>query len=291
MNEEKIIKAGKIAKEVVDYAKSIIEPGMKLIDIANKIDDKILELGGKPAFPVNLSINEVAAHSTPAHDSDEIAKGLLKVDIGVHVDGWCADTAFSLDLDDDSENKELIKSAEAALKKALDFIEKGVEAREIGAIIGDELRARKVGPVINLSGHSIDRYDLHSGITIPNVDNGNDAVLDSGLYAIEPFATNGLGKVRDGKPSGIYQLQGEGNVRDIFSREVLKFIKEEYQTLPFCSRWIHKKFGSRGLLALRMIKQAGLLHEYAQLIESGNGKVAQAEHSILIGKDVIVTTE
>ena len=88
--------------------------------------------------------------------------------------------------------------------------------------------------------------------------------------------------MRDGRPSGIYKLQRDGNVRDNFAREVLKFIDEEYHGLPFCSRWIVRKFGSRGKLALKMIEQSGILHQYAQLVEEGKGRVAQAEHTVLL---------
>jgi len=289
---DELIKAGKIATEVVDYAKSIIKPGKKLKDIAEEIDSKIIELGAKPAFPVNLSINEIAAHSTPSWDDETKAFGLLKVDIGVHLDGFCADTAFSVDLDNDEENKKLIESAEFALKKAVEIINKNIELEKIGEIIEKSVKEKGFTPIVNLSGHNIEEYELHAGITIPNFKNGNKNLLGEGTFAIEPFATNGLGKVRDGKPSGIFHLQREGNVRDAFSREVLYFIADEYRTLPFCSRWIYNQFGTRGLLALRHIKQAGLIYEYPQLVESGKGKVAQAEHTVLINKDdKIITTE
>lgn len=290
MKIEKIKQAGKIAAQTVEYAKQMIKPGMKLLDIAEKIDAKILELGGRPAFPVNLSINEIAAHSTPSWNDEEIARGLLKVDLGVHVDGWCADTAFSLDMENDDENKGLIEAAEEALKSGLEIFDKGIKFREIGVAISDKIKARGFSPIVNLSGHSIERYNLHAGITIPNYDNGNDNKLKEGLYAVEPFSTNGEGKVKEGKPSGIFQLTGEGNARDNFAREVLKFISEEYGTLPFCSRWIHKKFGAKGLFAVRQIKNSGLLHEYAQLLEAGKGKVAQAENTVLISEGKLITT-
>lgn len=289
---EKIKKAGRIAAETVAYARDLIKPRMKLLDIAEKLDAKILELGGKPAFPINLSINEVAAHSTPIWNSEETASGLLKVDLGVHVDGWCADTAFSLDLENNKENKNLIEAAESSLASVLEKVKKGIKLREIGKEIAAGIKGRDVLPIVNLSGHSIERYELHAGLTVPNYDNGSEKKLDDGLYAVEPFSTNGIGKVSEGRPSGIYQLTSEGNVRDNFAREVLWFISEEYGSLPFCSRWIYKKFGARGLLALKQIKQSGLLHEYAQLVEAGKGKVAQAEHSILVSDDgIIVTTK
>jgi len=264
---------------------------MPLLEIAEKIESKIEELGGKLAFPLNLSIDEVAAHSTPAWNETKTARGLLKVDIGVHIEGYVADTAFSLDLENSEENKKLIEAAEKALEKALEKIDLEVNLREIGKIIEKTISIRGFQAIRNLFGHSIERYNIHSGITIPNYDNSKDLELKPGLYAIEPFATSGLGSVKDGKPSEIYAVQKSGNVREEFSREVLKFILKEYKTLPFCSRWIHKKFGSRGLLALKRIEEAGILHNYPQLIEIGAGKVAQAEHTVLlIIKEKCITT-
>ncbi len=281
-NNENFIKAGKIASEVVKYAKSIIKPGMPLLEIAEKIDAKIIELKAKPAFPVNLSINEIAAHDTPAFNDTRKASGLLKVDIGVQIDGCIADTAFSLDLENSEENKKLITAAEKALLEACKIIKEGAKVREIGTVIEKAITSHGFTPIHNLSGHSIEQYDLHSGITIPNHDNSRDISIVPGVYAIEPFATTGLGTVRDGKPSGIYRIEKDAPVRDSFAREVLEFIYEEYKTLPFCSRWIYKKFGSRGLLALRRIEDSKILHHYPQLIEAGNKKVSQAEHTLLI---------
>lgn len=288
---QKITEAGQIAKQAVEYAKSLIKPDMLLLEIANKIEEKIHQLKAKPAFPVNLSINEIAAHFTPAYNDETKAHGLLKVDIGVHIDGFIADTAFSLDLDNSEENKRLIKAAEEALNKALEKIRLKSTTREIGLEIKKACESFKVQPIHNLSGHSIESYTVHAGLTIPNFDNLQNIEIEEGIYAIEPFTTLGQGAVKDGKPSEIYHLEKQGNVRDIFAREVLQYIKEEFKALPFCSRQIHKKFGTRGILALKQIDQAGLLHRYHQLIEISNAKVAQAEHTVLLTKkDKIITT-
>lgn len=288
---ETLKKVGKIASEVIKYAKSFIKKGMSLLDIAEKIELKIIELGGKPAFPCNLSIDEIAAHYTPSYNDTETAHGLLKVDLGVQILGLVADTAFSLDLENNVENGKLIEAAELALNEATKKINSGIEISQIGEVIEKSIKSLGFQPIQNLSGHAIEKYDLHAGINIPNYNNSSTIKITPGVYAIEPFSTLGLGKVRDGRPSGIYQIQKSGNVRDNFAREVLAFIDEEYSTLPFCSRWIHKKFGTRGLLALRQIEQAGILHHYSQLIEIGKGKVAQAEHTVIItDKDKIITT-
>jgi methionyl aminopeptidase len=220
---------------------------------------------------------------------------LLKVDIGVHLDGFVADTAFSLDLENNAENKALIAAAETALAETVALVceKKTPSLHEIGTTIAKTLDSKGFQPIRNLSGHSIKLWDLHAGLTIPNYGNAQDKLLESGTYAIEPFATllTGSGMVRDGKPSGIYAIEKESPVRDTFARQILAYIIEHYQTLPFCSRWLCKQFGTRSLIALALLEQAGVLHQYAQLIEANGKKVVQAEHTIIVAeKEVVVTT-
>jgi len=296
-NQEKILKAGKIASEVKEYAKTIVKKQMLLLEIAEKIENKIIELGGKPAFPVNTSINEIAAHYTPSADDSSVAHGLLKIDLGVHIDGWIADTAISFDLENSEQNKKLIQASKDALENAIELVSKKVEKKEIlttgeiGKKIQETIESHGFLPIINLSGHQIERYDLHAGLTIPNIDNKSTDIISPGSYAIEPFVTNGNGKIRDGKPSGIYMLTNPKTPRTPIAREILNYIGEEYQTIPFCSRWIVKKFGAKTFFALKQLEENGSLHQFPQLIESSNSKVAQTEHTILIDdRKVAVTT-
>lgn len=292
MNKEAIIKAGQIAAEVKKYARSFVKKGTSLIEIADKIEAKIIELGGKPAFPTNTSINEIAAHYTPSHNDETKAHGLIKIDLGVHIDGWTADTAFSLDLENNEENKKLIESAESALEKAQKTIKENISTNQIGKVIEETIKSKGFSPIINLSGHEMKQYDLHAGKVIPNIDDKREIGIEKGLYAIEPFATNGGGRVYDGKPSGIYMLTDTKNIRSPIAREILDYISEEYETLPFCSRWLVKKFGTKALFGLTQLEKNGNLHHFAQLIEVGKGKVAQAENTIFIDdKETIVTTK
>lgn len=284
MEKQKLIQAGKIASQVREYAKSIVKKDVLLLEIAEKIESKIIELGGKPAFPTNLSINEIAAHYTPSHDDEIKARGLLKVDFGVHIDGWIVDTAFSVDLENSAENKKLIEASENALKNAIKIFGKNATLGEIGKIISETIENSGFSPIINLSGHEISQYELHAGLTIPNIDNGSGKEIEEGIYAIEPFASTGSGKIHDGKPSGIYQLILEKNVRSPVAREILEFIIEEYQTLPFCSRWLVKKFGSKALFGLKQLEDNGNLHHFAQLVENSVAKISQAENTILVDK-------
>jgi methionyl aminopeptidase len=283
-------KAGEIAQEAVKFARTIIKKSAPLLETAEKIEKKICELGGKPAFPVNLSINEVAAHYTPSHDDSAVAHGLLKVDIGVHINGAIADTALSVDLENSSENKKLIEAAEKAINSALETAKPKIQVNQIGKAIHHEITESGFSPVRNLSGHELGEYMIHAGLTIPNYDNNNPILLEEGAYAIEPFSTTGVGIVQDGKPSGIYRLEERKAIRDSLAREILNHIEKEYKTLPFCSRWIVKKFGTRAIRSLKLMEQSDIIHQYPQLVEKSGKPVAQAEHTIIITDKAEVTT-
>jgi methionyl aminopeptidase len=282
-------KAGKIAQEVVAFARGFIKRGMKLVEIADAVEGKIKELGGACAFPINLSLNEVAAHYTPSSDDETIAEGLLKVDIGVVVEGYIADTAFSLDLSESGEEfSEMIKLNVDALENTIGVLGGDSTVRDIGRAISATIHSynREHGTsfsiIRNLSGHSLGENLIHAGLTISNYENDNTTPLSDMAFAIEPFLTTGKGEIFEGKPSEIFKLSGAGNVRDSGAREVLKFIKENYKTRPFCKRWlVNEGFKKAGFILETMVKN-GILHNFPVLVEKDRKPVSQAEHTIMI---------
>jgi methionyl aminopeptidase len=295
---ESYIKAGKIAKEVKEFARGLIKPGVKLIDIANAIDSKIEELGGEPAFPVNLSINEIAAHFTPASGDDKIAEGILKVDLGVHVNGYIADTAFSVDLSEEGEFKEMIELNNEILKRVSAKIAPSMEVRVVGDIAQDTLKEwneknkSRFAIIKSLSGHALAIDTIHAGLTISNYRNENTAELDDMAFAIEPFVTTGVGDVYEGSPGGIYVLQKDEPGRDREAREVLNFIKEKYKSRPFCVRWLEKKGFQKLRFVMAMLTKQGILYQYPLLIEKSKAPVSQSENTFVIYKGkVVVTTD
>lgn len=292
MDKKNILKAGKIAKEVRDWIKPQIKKGDLLLDIAEKIENKIEELGGFPAFPTNLSINEQAAHYTPKYNDDSIAQGLLKVDFGVQVEGWIADNAFSLDLENSEENKKLIESSQKALENVEKALSLNSSISEIGKIVQETINKFGFNPVANLSGHSLEQFDLHAGVTIPNINNSSPKTFEEGLYAIEPFATNGNGLVHDGAKGNIYLWTQDKMPRSPFARETLEFVKDNFGNLPFAGRWVIKELGSKAILGLRQLEMEGILHHYPILTEEKGKLVSQAEHTFLVEeKKVTVTTK
>ena len=298
---ESYVKAGEIAKEIKSFAREMIRPGGKLIDIAEGIDAKIIELGGEPAFPVNLSLNEIAAHFTPAVGDETKAEGLLKVDVGIAVDGYIADTAFSVDLTEDGRFKEMLELNEAILKnvtkKIKNTVEVGLDIKvcDIGNEAQDTLemwngaKDSKYSIIKNLSGHALGKNQIHAGLAISNYRNENKSEL-SGAFAIEPFVTTGVGDIYEGQPGGIYVLQSDEPVRDRDAREVLKFIKEKYKTRPFCLRWLEKEnFGKLKFVISILVKQ-GVLHEYPLLIEMSKAPVSQFENTFVVADGEVVRT-
>jgi methionyl aminopeptidase len=293
MNDEEIEKykkAGEIAKKVREYANEILLEGVSYVELANKIEKKIVELGMKPAFPLNICVNEIAAHDTALlNDDRRIKKGdVVKIDIGVSFDGYIADTAFTKEIGTE-ENQKLIKASEEALMQAIKSVKPNVRVSEIGRVIQEKIKEFGFIPISNLSGHHIKRYEVHTGESIPNIDNKSTKKLEIGdVIAIEPFTTNGTGLVIESRESEIYKITGEGRVRLQSSRELLSFLIKEYNTLPFAKRWL-SRFQNIDFL-LNDLVRSGALHNYHVLKEKNLGIVAQFEHTILVLEEPIITT-
>jgi len=292
-SEKKYIEAGKIAASVMSYARKIIKPEMPLLEAVEKIEDKIFELGGKPAFPVDLSYNEIAAHYTPLYNDKSIAEGLLKIDIGVEIDGFPVDTASSIDLTPEQKYKDLINASREALKNAIKILKVGIKTQEIGKVVEKTIKNHGFNPIRNLYGHELGRFSIHSGLQIPSYDDKSGTILKEGVFAIEPFATTGIGLVSNVNMNEIFQLEEKRPVRDANSREILNFIESEYKTFPFCTRWLVKKFGTRTLFALSLFRKENMLNQYPPLIEKSQGIVSQSEHTIILseGKIKVLTKE
>ena len=289
--KQNYIKAGKISAEVLNYGKSLIKKGNSLLDATEKIESEIFKLGGKPAFPVQISCNDIAAHFCVEEDDKNIFdEQMVSLDLGVHVDGAIGDNAYTIDLS--GKFKDLVKAAQEALGEALKIINVGAELRQIGKAINDTILSYGYNPVRNLSGHGLDLYNIHTKPIIPNIDNGDKTLLKKGMiFAVEPFATNGSGVVFESGLATVFMLERKKPVRSPITREVLREI-ESYERLPFAKRWLTRKFGAKANFALRELTQLGLLHQFPPLVEVNKGIVSQAEHSVLIddeGEVIILT--
>ncbi len=287
---EKYIRAGKIAASARNYGADLIKPGISFLEVANKIEAKITKEGAGLAFPVNISVNELAAHYSPRHDDKLVFKkgDVVKIDVGTHINGYIADTAVTVEVDT-NKYSDMIKASSDALDVAIDMIQDDVEISLIGKKIQETIESYGYKPINNLTGHSLEQYSLHSGISIPNVsDMFNKSKAEEGsVFAIEPFATNGAGRVISGRGSNIYLCKKSLRshlARDNRSRIYFNKIKSQFKTLPFAQRWCEKSFNNSDVV-LRRLTFLGLLNHYPQLVEAGDGIVTQKEHTVIIRED------
>jgi len=281
---ECIHKAGRLSSEARELGRSLVGEGVKLRDVAEAMESHILEHGGRLAFPVNISLNDTAAHFTPNTIDDMVFQrgDVVKLDVGAHVDGYLGDTATTVEVG--TRNwQPLIRAAERALEMALEMAKDGVTVGTIGGVVERSIKEANLRPVVNLSGHEMKRYNLHAGLSIPNIDDGTlTKVRENMLLAIEPFATNGQGQVSNGRSGNIYRVLRDRPLKDPDAERLFGRIKEEFTTLPFCERWCDRLQPNSGPL-LRVLLRHGVISTYPVLVEAKQGMVSQVEHTVLVG--------
>ncbi len=278
--------AGKIAARVREWGKSLIRENAKILEIAGKIEGKILESGGEIAFPVNICINDITAHYTPKYNDPTILTGrdVISVDIGVHRDGFIADTAYTIDLS--GNYGKMLDANEIALETAISMIKPEISVAEIGRTVQRIIRDAGFKPIENLTGHEVRQYDLHAGISIPSVEVPYNWKMQEGMVlAIEPFVTNGYGRVIESKQAEIFGLEKIKPTRMQEARLILGEI-EKRKKLPFAERWFSNKINPLKLdLVFRELVSNKILKAYPVLHEKEKGVVSQFEHTVIVTKE------
>ncbi|MGQ9479429.1 MAG: type II methionyl aminopeptidase [Thermoproteota archaeon] len=290
---EKYLKAGEIARKVKRESRRWIEPGRSLLQICEKIEERIIELGGSPAFPCNIGVNDIAAHFTPPPFHVDVipSVGLVKVDFGVHVDGYIVDTAFTIPFS--KRYVDIVETSEESLRRASRILKVGVKISQIGELIENFVKSRGYRVIRNLTGHQIDRFNLHTGLSIPNLKTLTlDKLGEDTVVAIEPFVTfiEGFGEVCDLNKTYIYRFK---HLSTYFKGEfgnLQRALQNQFKTLPFCERWVLKKLGESGRdNFVKMLEYARKqLVLYSVLVERNRIEVAQAEDTFLIQKDSVI---
>lgn len=305
MNDSDIqdyIKAGKGVIAAKKLAKTIIKPGVPLLEVANRCEEEIIKNGCELSFPINLSLNEIAAHYSPPIGDKTVVpeKGLLKIDIGSHFNGYIADSAFTINLDEDPILQNYVDAAKEAVAAAIDLFVPGVKLYELGEVIAQKIINRGLRPITNLGGHELKQFTLHAGAFIPNYkEKLHNQVLKPGdAYACEPFATSGVGKVENGAYSYIFRFVKKAKRNLSYEQQgYMNKIKKNFKNLPFSPRWIINRNLIPKDKILRTIESflgRKILDKYQILIERAKEPVAQEEHTIILdidGKKIVTTQE
>jgi len=288
------INAGKIASEVRENARRKNHVGSTLEEICNSIEKEIESKGGKCAFPVNVSLNEIAAHYT-AEPNDSITvkdTDLLKIDLGVQINGHIADTAVTVCYEPKYDF--LVQAAESALREAMAIIRVGTKSSDVGKTIENTVKQMGGIPIANLSGHSLEQYTIHAGKSVPNIWSiGSFSFQSTEAYACEPFVTTpeGSGFVREGKVRNIFSLVTRKRTKDDEVNKLIETIWQKFNMLPFALRWLIPEYNEKTARELleRAIKNK-IVRAYPILVEANEQRVAQAEHTFIPQENGVTIT-
>src|SRR3990172_1988445 len=251
MQVEDYIKAGKIAAEVRENVRKKNWIGITLEDICEEVENEILKRGAKLAFPVNTSLNEVAAHYTaePNDQKTVTDTDLIKIDLGAQINGYIADTAVTVCYDPQYDS--LIQAAEDALQNAISIIKIGVKSSDVGRTIEKTVKQLGFKPI---------------------------------AYLCELFVTTekGMGFVREGKIKNIFALGSRKRTKNDDADKLQEYIWTNFNMLPFALRWLVKDWEekkARELLEILIKKK--VVHAYPILVEANGQRVSQAEHTFI----------
>ena len=288
------IRAGKIAGEVRENVRKTDWIGKTVYEICEHVESEIIKRGAKCAFPVNTSINEVAAHYT-AEPNDPLTikdDDLVKIDLGAQINGYIADTAVTVCYNPEFDNQ--VQAAELSLSNAMGMIKVGVKSSDVGRTIEKTIKQMGFLPIANLSGHSLDQYTIHAGKSVPNIWSiGSFTFNENQAFACEPFVTtgDGLGFVHEGKIKNIFALSSRKKTKDREADKMLDYIWQNFNLLPFALRWLTNEWEekeARNLLEVLVKKKA--VHAYPVLVEGNGQRVTQAEHTFIPNETGVTIT-
>lgn len=289
--KSKLIRAGQVSVEALQAGAKLVKPGAKFLDVANAMEQYILDNDCEIAFPANISINEIAAHDSAFVNDERVFTNndVVKLDIGAHIDGYCGDNAITIDLT--GKNSDLVTASRAALLEVEKIVKPGVTLGEIGKVVEDKIKEFGFNPVKNLAGHTVEQYVLHAGLSVPNYNTGDDTKLEAGMsVAIEPFATKGTGFIEEKGTACIHAHIRKVPVRSPTTRKVQDFLLKR-NGLPFADRWLFDEFGMSYKLALSELKRMGAIRSYPPLVDRDGQLISQAEHFFIVDDEVVITTK
>lgn len=279
---EKLRTAGRVSREAKEVGIAAVREGALLLDVAEEIEGHMRRRGTRPAFPTCISIDDVAAHYSPTHDDAlRFRRGnVVKLDLGAQLDGWVADTAVTIEVGTRNWT-ELIRASELALATAIEGVRAGVPTRALGAGIQRAIEAHGYKPIRNLTGHTIERYVLHAGKSVPNIPHGHDVLEADEVVAIEPFSSSGAGQVDGRRTGNIYRVLRTKSLRVPELNAFLSDLVVTFRTLPFAERWAYA-LDPKAPALLNQLLRLGAIMTYPALLDTGKGIVAQTEHTMIV---------
>ncbi|KAI1497809.1 methionine aminopeptidase 2-like protein [Biscogniauxia marginata] len=299
--------AAETHRQVRQWAQKNIKPGQTLTEIANGIEDSVRRLVGHDGlsegdaivagmgFPTGLNLDRITAHYSPNLGNKTVLQqsNVMKVDIGVHVNGRIVDSAFTMAFDPMYDN--LLAAVKDATNTGVR--EAGIDMRlgELGSYIQETMESYEceingttypIKSIRNLTGHTILPYSIHGTKSVPIVKSNDTTKMEEGdVFAIETFGSTGNGYVHDEGEVSHYALRSDAPKVDLrlsSAKSLLSVIKKNFSTIPFCRRYLDRLGQEKYLLGLNNLVQSGIVEDYPPLVDKKGSYTAQFEHTILL---------
>ncbi|CAA0376779.1 unnamed protein product [Arabidopsis thaliana] len=293
--------AAEVHRQVRKYMRSILKPGMLMIDLCETLENTVRKLISENglqagiAFPTGCSLNNVAAHWTPNSGDKTVLQydDVMKLDFGTHIDGHIVDSAFTVAFNPMFDP--LLAASRDATYTGIK--EAGVDVRlcDVGAAVQEVMesyeveingKVYQVKSIRNLNGHSIGRYQIHAEKSVPNVRGGEQTKMEEGeLYAIETFGSTGKGYVREDLECSHYMKNydvGHVPLRLPRAKQLLATINKNFSTLAFCRRYLDRLGETKYLMALKNLCDSGIIEPCPPVCDVKGSYISQFEHTILL---------
>jgi methionyl aminopeptidase len=198
----KMRRSGIVLRQVLNTVKAMVAPGVSTMDLERAAEERIRELGGKPAFkgyydyPCVLctSVNNEIIHGIPSEKRIMKEGDILSIDCGVVLDGYYSDSALTVPVGNTlaPELRKLLDVTETSLKKAIQEVRMGKTVGDVGAAVQEYVEANGFSVVRDFVGHGIGTR-MHEEPQVPNFGTrGHGTRLREGMVlAIEPMVNVG----------------------------------------------------------------------------------------------------
>lgn len=304
-------KAGLIHKLVRNNARSLLQAGQTFINTVKGIEEYIMKLcqvktefnrAVNIAFPIGLSVNEIAAHDTAMIDDKRLLYNgdVVKCDIGIQIDGYIVDSAFThivgetLDTIKSNIKYPLLEATADATYTGLCM--SGVDARlyeisqEIQEIIESyELLDSEIKAVNGLGGHDINYYEVHGEkliLSVPHKSQKDLKMEEGEVYAIETYASSGSGMLiqkQFEKCNHFGINHGPTKVKNPSKNVVVDWAYKNRHDLPFTQRWCNDDNITNIQKHLLKGVKEGTIVGFPPLFDPKEGSlVSQLEHTLHI---------
>jgi curved DNA binding protein len=301
--------AAEIANRTMQAIIPQCQPGMKVVDLANMADAMVTEECGKVhskgkarvdpkdkgvAFPMCVSVNHVVGHNSPNGDDEQVLEDgdLVKLDLGVHIDGLIAVVANSVVVSPDGapvtgRKADVIMAVNVAAEAVLAAFRPGVKNTEITAILEAAANAFNVNVVEGVLSHQMKQHVIDGNKVILSKETHDQKVEEETVEELEVWGIDIIMSTGEGKPrqidelkTTIYKHQVDQNysLKMKASREVFSQVTGDHPTLPFTLRQYE---GTRARLGMKECIAHDLFMEYPVLEEREGDLVAQAKFTVM----------